>query len=94
MAGTSRGSPNRQATREAHGEPLGDNEVRAAKTFYGWPEDAEFLVPEGVQEHFAEGIGKRGRELREAWEARLKDYRAESPDLADQIERMQRREAP
>src|SRR5215471_4529757 len=88
------GAPQRQDTREAHGEPLGEDEVRAAKRFYGWPEDAEFLVPEGVREHFAEGIGNRGRDLRMAWEAKLGEYRSGYPELADQIERMQTRRLP
>src|SRR5215472_2985095 len=88
------GAPQRQDTREAHGEPLGEDEVRAAKRFYGWPGDAEFLVPEGVREHFAEGIGNRGRDLRMAWEAKLGEYRSGYPELADQIERMQTRRLP
>jgi len=88
------GAPQRQDTREAHGEPLGEDEVRAAKRFYGWPEDAEFLVPEGVREHFAEGIGNRGRDLRMAWEAKLGEYRSGYPELADQIELMQTRRLP
>src|SRR6185437_167276 len=61
------GAPNKQDTREAHGEPLGEEEIRMAKRAYGWPEDAKFLVPDGVRENFANGIGKRGRELRVAW---------------------------
>ena len=81
-------------TPKAHGEPLGPEGVKAAKRFYGWPEDAEFLVPDGVYEHFADGIGARGREAREAWEATFAAYRAAHPDLADEIERMQRRELP
>jgi transketolase len=81
-------------TPKAHGEPLGPEGVKAAKRFYGWPEDAEFLVPDGVYEHFADGIGARGREAREAWEALFAEYRAKHPDLADEIERMQRRELP
>ena len=56
-------------TPKAHGEPLGPEGVKAAKRFYGWPEDAEFLVPDGVYEHFSDGIGARGREARESWEA-------------------------
>ena len=88
------GAPHRQDTREAHDEPLGEDEVRAAKRFYGWPEEAQFLVPEGVREHFAEGIGKRGRDLRTAWEAKLEKYCREYPELADQIERMQTRQLP
>jgi transketolase len=81
-------------TPQAHGEPLGPEGVRAAKRFYGWPEDAQFLVPEGVYDHFSEGTGARGREAREAWEAQLEVYRAVQPELADEIERMQRRELP
>jgi len=88
------GAPHRQDTREAHGEPLGEDEVRTAKRFYGWPEDAQYLVPEGVREHFAKGIGKRGRDLRTAWEAKLGEYRREYPELADQIERVQTRQLP
>jgi transketolase len=81
-------------TSKAHGEPLGPDGVRATKRFLGWPEDAQFLVPDGVYEHFAEGIGARGRDARKAWEAAFEAYRAEHPDLADEIERMQRRELP
>src|SRR5262249_42835098 len=62
------GAPNKQDTKEAHGEPLGEDEIRLAKRNYGWPEDAKFFVPDGVREHFAAGIGRRGRELRVAWE--------------------------
>ena len=81
-------------TPKAHGEPLGPDGVRAAKRFYGWPEDAEFLVPDGVREHFADGIGARGAEARADWEALFEEYRATHPELADEIERMQRRELP
>jgi transketolase len=81
-------------TPKAHGEPLGPDGVKAAKRFFGWPEDAEFLVPEGVYEHFAAGIGARGREAREAWEAAFAEYRSAYPELADEVERMQRRELP
>ncbi len=81
-------------TPKAHGEPLGPEGVKAAKRFYGWPEDAQFLVPDGVYEHFADGIGARGKEARDAWEATLEEYRAAHPDLADEIERMQRRDLP
>jgi transketolase len=88
------GAPHKQDTREAHGEPLGEDEVRLAKRAYGWPEDAQFLVPDGVREHFAAGVGRRGRELREAWAAKMTAYRAQFPDLADQLDRMQRRELP
>jgi transketolase len=81
-------------TPKAHGEPLGPEGVKATKRFLGWPEDAEFLVPDGVYEHFANGIGARGREAHEAWEATLQKYRASHPGLADEIERIQRRELP
>ena len=88
------GAPDKQDTSAAHGEPLGEDEVRATKRAYGWPEDAKFLVPEGVHEHFAGGVGARGREVRERWEAIFADYRREYPELADHLERMQRRELP
>ena len=81
-------------TPKAHGEPLGPDGVRAAKRFFGWPEDAEFLVPDGVVEHFAEGIGARGAEARAAWEELFVEYRNAHPDLAEEIERMQRRALP
>jgi transketolase len=88
------GAPNKQDTSAAHGEPLGQEEIRATKRRYGWPEDAQFLVPDGVREHFQAGIGERGRTLRADWAAKLQDYRAEHPELADHLERMQRRELP
>ncbi len=88
------GAPHKQDTKEAHGEPLGEDEIRLAKRSYGWPEDAKFFVPDGVREHFANGIGRRGRELRTAWESLREHYKRESPQLADHLERMQRRELP
>jgi transketolase len=88
------GSPHKQDSSEAHGEPLGEEEVRLAKKSYGWPEDAKFLVPEGVLEHFREGIGKRGRESRAQWDKLFSQYTEKFPELADQIDRMQRRELP
>jgi transketolase len=88
------GSPNRQDTAAAHGEPLGDDEVRLVKRAYGWPEDAKFLVPDGVYEHFAGGIGARGAQARAEWQELFRGYRAEYPDLAAEIELMQRRELP
>jgi transketolase len=63
------GAPSKQDTSAAHGEPLGEEEIRLTKRNYGWPEDAKFLVPDGVYEHFRDGIGKRGRELNQAWQA-------------------------
>lgn len=88
------GAPNKQDTSAAHGEPLGEEEIRQTKRNYGWPEEAQFLVPEGVYEHFQEGIGRRGRELRTAWDARFKEYSQQHPELADQLFRMQRRLLP
>jgi transketolase len=88
------GAPHKHDTSAAHGEPLGEEEIRLAKRSYGWPEDAKFLVPDGVRERFRDGVGRRGREFRNAWIARFDAYRDKYPDLADQIERMQRRELP
>ena len=88
------GAPHKQDTAAAHGEPLGDEEVRLCKRFYGWPEDAQFLVPEGVQEHFAAGIGARGAEARRRWTELFGAYRGKYPELATEIDQMQRRELP
>jgi transketolase len=88
------GSPHRVDTADAHGEPLGEEEVKLAKRAYGWPEDAKFLVPDGVQAHFDAGIGKRGAEARRRWEALFAGYREQFPQLATEIEQMQRRELP
>jgi transketolase len=88
------GSPHKVDTPAAHGEPLGEEEVRETKLAYGWPEDAQFLVPDGVRERFAEGVGKRGAELRATWEERLAAYAGERPELAAEIETQQRRELP
>ncbi len=88
------GSPHKVDTSAAHGEPLGEEEVRETKRAYGWPEDAQFLVPEGVREHFDAGIGKRGAELSAAWEARLAEYAAANPDLAAEIDAQQKRQLP
>jgi transketolase len=88
------GAPHKQDTAAAHGEPLGEDEVRLAKESYGWPADAQFLVPDGVYEHFRAGIGQRGRQLREEWTALFERYRSAHPELADQIARIQRRELP
>ena len=88
------GSPNRQDTAAAHGEPLGPDEVRLTKRAYGWPEDATFLVPAGVREHFAAGIGARGAEAHRKWTDLFTAYRSKYPELATEIEQMQRRELP
>ena len=88
------GSPHKQDTAEAHGEPLGDEEVRLTKRFYGWPEDARFLVPPGVYEHFAAGVGARGAATRRQWTELYDAYRARYPELANEIHLMQGRELP
>ena len=88
------GAPKKQGTREAHGEPLGDEEIRAAKRSYGWPEDASFLVPDGVRERFAEKMGARGAALRAAWMAKFAAYKAEFPALAAELDQMDRHELP
>jgi transketolase len=88
------GAPHRQDTKEAHGEALGEEEVKLAKRFYAWPEDAHFLVPDGVRERFRDGVGKRGRQLRDHWSKLFHQYGDEYPDLAIQLTRMQRRQLP
>ncbi|MGB8064736.1 MAG: transketolase [Candidatus Sulfotelmatobacter sp.] len=88
------GSPHKQDTNAAHGEPLGEEEVRLVKKFYGWPEDAKFLVPEGVLEHFREGIGKRGRESRSQWAKLFADYSQRYRELAGRLSHMQNHELP
>jgi transketolase len=88
------GAPDKVDTAAAHGEPLGEDEVRLAKRAYGWPENAKFLVPDGVMEHFADGIAKRGAKARSDWGTLLAGYRVQFPELATEIEQMQRRELP
>jgi transketolase len=88
------GSPHKQDTSAAHGEPLGSDEVKLVKRAYGWPEDAQFLVPDGVYDTFKKGVGARGLQLRSDWETMLVHYRQEYPQLAEALELMQRRELP
>jgi transketolase len=88
------GSPNKQDTADAHGEPLGDEEVKLTKRAYNWPEDAKFLVPSGVMDHFRAGIGQRGADARKKWTDLFAAYRAKYPELATEIDLMQRRELP
>ena len=88
------GSPHKQDTAEAHGEPLGEEEIRLTKRAYGWPADAKFLVPDGVYEHFEEGVGKRGASACRDWKQLFEEYRSPYPELAAEIDRMQRRELP
>ena len=88
------GAPNKQDTSAAHGEPLGEEEIRQTKRNYGWPEDAKFHIPDGVYEHFRQGVGAQGKALRDAWFTRIKEYKAKYPELADQLYRMQHRQLP
>jgi transketolase len=88
------GAPNKQDTSAAHGEPLGEQEIRFTKRHYGWPEEAKFLVPAGVREHFQAGFGARGQALRDGWMVKFEAYRKQYPELADQAYRMLRRELP
>jgi transketolase len=88
------GSPHKVDTAAAHGEPLGEDEVRLVKRAYGWPENAKFLVPDGVMERFADGIGKRGARLRREWEALFAGYREQFPEFATEVDQMQRRGLP
>ena len=88
------GSPHRQDSPEAHGEPLGEEEVKLTKRNYGWPEDAKFFVPEGVYDHFKAGIGQRGGEARGKWNELFAKYRSQNSMLATEIDQMQKRELP
>lgn len=88
------GSPHKQDTKEAHGEALGEEEVKLTKRVYGWPEDAKFLIPDGVYDHFQKGIGVRGKKERDRWNAQLGEYRSSHPELAEEISLMEHRQLP
>ena len=88
------GSPHKQDSADAHGDPLGEDEIRLVKRAYGWPEDAKFLVPDGVYEHFQQGIGARGAKARHEWTKLFDAYRASHPDLAAEIDAIERRQLP
>jgi transketolase len=88
------GSPHKQDSHSAHGEPLGEEEVKLTKRAYSWPEDAKFLIPDGVYDHFQSGIGKRGKTLRDAWSQKFEAYRAKNAALAGEITCMERRQLP
>ncbi len=88
------GSPHKQDSAAAHGEPLGEDEVRLVKRAYGWPEDAHFLIPDDVRKAFREGIIARGRELTRDWAGLLGRYKKQHPELADELHRMQHRKLP
>jgi transketolase len=88
------GSPHKQDSYEAHGEPLGEAEAKLAKKSYGWPEDAKFLVPDGVYEHFQSGVGVRSGKAHAEWNKLFADYSKQFPDMAERLRRMQRRALP
>jgi transketolase len=88
------GSPHRHDTAAAHGEPLGVEEVKLTKRAYGWPEDSNFRIPDGVLNHFASSVGVRGSELRRTWQDLFAAYRSKYPTLATEIDQMQQRELP
>ena len=88
------GAPKKAGTREAHGEPLGEEEIRGAKRSYGWPEESSFLVPDGVHERFAEKLGARGAEKSAAWEALFARYRTEYPELARELDQIREHKLP
>jgi len=88
------GAPNKEDSSAAHGEPLGEEEIRLTKRNYGWPEEAKFFVPEGVREHFRAVMGDRGRRLRREWMALFEQYKAKYPQLADHLYKMQHRQLP
>jgi len=88
------GAPNKQDTSAAHGEPLGEEEIRLTKRNYGWTEEENFFVPDGVRKHFNDGMGARGKSLRQEWMAGFEKYKTQFPVLADQLLKMQRRELP
>ena len=88
------GSPNKQDKNAAHGEPLGEEEVKLSKRSYGWPEDTKFLVPDGVLEHFQDGIGKRGASAHQSWVKMFAEYAKAFPDLAEHLNRMQQHKLP
>jgi transketolase len=88
------GAPHKQDTHAAHGEPLGEDEIKLAKQFYGWPTEPKFLVPEEARKHFADGIGARGAQLRSEWMKQFEAYKAKYPAEADALYRMQHRQLP
>lgn len=88
------GAPTKAGTHGAHGSPLGEEEIRGTKRNYGWPEDAQFLVPPEVPKHFAETFGRRGEAARTKWVEMFGRYRQEYPELAAEIEAMAKGSLP
>jgi transketolase len=88
------GAPNKAGTAEAHGAPLGAKEIAAAKSAYGWPVDAQFLVPPEVLQHFQQTFGQRGRKVREDWDKLFAKYAKEHPQLAAELKLIQSHQLP
>jgi len=88
------GAPHKQDTSAAHGEPLGEEEIKLAKRAYGWPEDAAFLVPDGVYEHFSRGLGERGRLLHRQWNEKFAEYCRRYPELGGRLQAIKERALP
>ncbi|MBX9788385.1 MAG: transketolase [Pirellulales bacterium] len=88
------GAPNKQDTHDAHGAPLGSDEIALTKAAYHWPPDAQFLVPAEVIEHMAAGLGARGARLHAAWSAQFASYAREFPELAERWRLMNKRQLP
>ena len=88
------GAPNKQDTSSAHGEPLGEEEIKLTKRNYGWPENEKFLVPDGVYDHVAGGLGQRGKSQRDAWMEQFSAYQKAYPELATELSQMQHRDLP
>ncbi|MEA2840331.1 MAG: transketolase [Methylobacteriaceae bacterium] len=80
------GAPHKQGTAAAHSDALGEEEVRLAKRAYGWPEDASFLVPDGVRDRFAEGVGQRGAGLNKAWQKVRQDFAKQNAKRAEELD--------
>lgn len=87
------GSPNKQDTHSAHGAPLGDDEIALTKKAYGWTYD-KFTVPDGVYDHMAGGLGKRGAAARKAWEEMYRRYETQHPQEARTLDMMLKKELP
>ena len=88
------GAPHKANTHEAHGAPLGEEEIRLTKAVYGWPENEKFLVPREVTDQFRQGIGARGGKLFADWAVKFAQYKAQYPELAAELELIDCRELP
>jgi transketolase len=88
------GAPNKADSHDAHGAPLGEEEIRLTKAAYGWPENEKFLVPGEVLAHFRQGVGLRGQKLQADWAAMFARYKTQYPELAAQLGQIDRRELP